>query len=127
MTRSAWRERQACRTTVGKRQLFGGGGTEACHRNNHAQTPRSAPTKMSSSGVGDLVEAFITLILGYFVYDLIVGGAIEDALVEGLSPIIGPGWTLLIRILLLIGSGFGFIAFLSDLLGVAHRGARGRF
>lgn len=74
--------------------------------------------------MGDLVEAFVTLILGYVVVDLIVGGTLEDALVNAFDPLIGPGWTLLLRIILLGGSGLGFIAFLSDLLGLARRGAR---
>jgi len=74
----------------------------------------------NGGGVAKSIEAIVTLIFVYVVYDLIVGGAIEDALVDGFSPIIGPWWTLLIRILLLIGAGIGLFAFLSDLVGLVR-------
>ncbi len=81
----------------------------------------------NGGGVAKFIEAIVTLVFGYVVYDLIVGGAIEDGLVEGFSPLIGPGWTLVVRILLLIASGIGLIAFLSDLLGLFRNAAHGLF
>ena len=75
----------------------------------------------NGGGAAKSIEAIVTLIFGYVVYDLIVGGAIEDALVDGFSPLIGAGWTLVLRVLLLIGSGVGLFVFLSDLVGLVRR------
>jgi len=75
-----------------------------------------------SSDVPGLVEYVVTAILLYVVVDLIVGGAIEDALVAAVSPIIGPGWTLLLRVLLLIAAAIGAFAFIMDLVGHVRDG-----
>jgi len=70
----------------------------------------------------DLGEYIFTAVLLYFVYDLIVGGAIEDALVAAVSPLIGPGWTLLLRVLLLIAAAISALAFIRDLIGRVRDG-----
>lgn len=75
-----------------------------------------------SSDVADLVEYVITAILLYVVVDLIVGGAIEDALVGVASPIIGPAWTLLLRVLLLVVAAVSLYAFIMDLVGRVRDG-----
>ena len=45
----------------------------------------------------------------------------ETTLTRNLRPLIGAGWTLVLRILLLIGSGVGLFVFLSDLVGIVRR------
>lgn len=68
----------------------------------------------------DLGEYVFQAIVVYVVVDLIAGGAIEDALVGAFSPIIGPGWTLLIRVVLLAAGAVELFAFASSLAGAAH-------
>jgi len=84
-------------------------------------TPRSSPSKMSRDLAG-LVESVFTAILLYVVVDLIVGGAIEDALVAAVSPIIGPVWALLLRVLILIAAAISAWAFIMDLVGRVRNG-----
>lgn len=66
---------------------------EGFHQKTHRLPWRRTSTKMSRSRP-DLLDiglyVFQAIVL-YIVVDLIVGGAIEDALVGALSPVIGPG------------------------------------